>query len=140
MSIPIWVLLGFAAWTVLTLVGSVGIMRWARIFTGRAQLTDFPADEAHGTPPYRRAMRAHMNCVENLPVYGAVAVAILATGSAAPALDALALAFLGGRIAQTVVHVALSETNLTVMIRFVFFFAQIACVVAMGTIVAVTAW
>jgi uncharacterized MAPEG superfamily protein len=81
-----------------------------------------------------------MNCVENLPVYGAVAVAILATGASGPALDVLAVAFLGGRIAQTVVHVALTETNLTVMIRFVFFFAQIACVVAMGTIVAVTAW
>jgi hypothetical protein len=38
------------------------------------------------------------------------------------------------------VHVALSETNLTVMIRFVFFFAQIACVVAMGIIVAAAAW
>jgi hypothetical protein len=31
MSIPVQVLLGFAAWTLLTLFGSIGAYRWSRI-------------------------------------------------------------------------------------------------------------
>jgi hypothetical protein len=38
MTIPVWVLLGFAAWTLLTLVTTVGVYRWARILTSRAAI------------------------------------------------------------------------------------------------------
>jgi hypothetical protein len=69
MTIPVWVLLGFAAWTLLTLFTTVGVYRWARILTGRAAISERRADEVQGSEWYRRAMRAHLNCVENLPVY-----------------------------------------------------------------------
>jgi hypothetical protein len=36
MTIPLWVLLGFAAWTLLTLFTTVGVYRWTRILTGRS--------------------------------------------------------------------------------------------------------
>jgi hypothetical protein len=36
MTIPVWVLLLFAAWTVVLLSGTVGYFRWSRILTGRA--------------------------------------------------------------------------------------------------------
>jgi hypothetical protein len=39
MSIPVWVLLGFAAWTLVPLFG-VGIHRWHRILTGRASIAE----------------------------------------------------------------------------------------------------
>jgi len=126
MSIPLWVLLAFACWTLLVLMVGVGIRRWALILTGRAELTDFPADVGHGSTAYRRAVRAHANCVENLPVYGAIALTTLAAGVAGPGMDALALAFMAARVCQTLVHMALVETNTTVFIRFTFFFAQIA--------------
>jgi len=29
MTIPVWALLGFAAWTVVLLLGTVGVYRWA---------------------------------------------------------------------------------------------------------------
>ncbi|HKJ89202.1 MAG TPA: MAPEG family protein, partial [Gammaproteobacteria bacterium] len=80
MSIPVWVLLAFAGWTLLILLATVGIYRWSRILTGRATVREWRADQEQGSDWYRRAMRAHMNCVENLPVYGAIVVAILATG------------------------------------------------------------
>lgn len=48
MSIAIWMLLGFAAWTLLLLVFTVGTYRWTRILTARAQLADFPSDHVEG--------------------------------------------------------------------------------------------
>jgi hypothetical protein len=33
MNVPVLVLLGFAAWTLLTLFGSIGVYRWSRILT-----------------------------------------------------------------------------------------------------------
>jgi len=135
-NVPTLVLLGFAAWTVLVLLVGVGIVRWSQILTGRKKLNEFPADVPHGGPRYRRAMRAHANCVENLPVLGAVVVAANATGVHGGLLDGLALVYLGARMLQTVTHVALDETPGAVAVRFGFFFAQIVCVVWMGVLVA----
>lgn len=137
MSIPLWVLLAFACWTLLVLMIGVGIRRWTLILTGRAQLTDFPADTAHGSTAYRRAVRAHANCVENLPVYGAIATVAFAAQVTNPMMDTLATAFMGARICQTLIHMAIAETNTTVLIRFIFFFAQI---VAMFRMAGEVAW
>jgi MAPEG family protein len=74
-NIPVLVLLGFAGWTLLTLCISVGAYRWSLILTGRATLSEWRADIPQRSDWYRRAMRAHVNCVENLPVLGALVVA-----------------------------------------------------------------
>lgn len=136
MNVPTTVLLAFAGWTVLTLLVGVGIVRWSQILTGRKRLDEFPADVPHGSARYRRAMRAHANCVENLPVLGAVVVAIDATGLHLATLDALAVVYLAARVLQTITHVALDETPTTVGVRFAFFFTQIVCVAWMGAIAA----
>jgi len=136
MNVPTLVLLAFALWTVLTLLTGVGIVRWNQILTGRKKLNEFPADVPHGSARYRRAMRAHANCVENLPVLGAVVVAANAAGVHGSALDALALLYLAARVLQTVTHVALEESQAAVAVRFGFFFTQIVCVLWMGAIVA----
>jgi uncharacterized MAPEG superfamily protein len=134
MSVPVAVLLGFAVWTLLTLFGSVGVYRWSRILAGRAQLRDFPAEAPQGPDWYKRAMRAHANCVENLPVYGAIVVALVATGASGPALDALASVLLAARVGQTLVHVGFAQTNRVIAVRFGFFFTQAACMLAMAGI------
>ena len=125
MSLPLWILLAFAGWTLVVLMVGVGIRRWTLILTGRAQLTDFPADAAHGSTAYRRAVRAHANCVENLPVYGAIATVAFAQHVINPMMDTLAVAFMSARICQTLIHMALAETNATVFARFAFFLAQV---------------
>jgi hypothetical protein len=56
MTIPLWVLLGFAGWTLTVLMCTVGVYRWSRILTGRAKLNEFPADLPHGDDWYRRAI------------------------------------------------------------------------------------
>jgi MAPEG family len=91
MPIPVWVLLGFAAWTLLILVATVGVYRWSRILTGRTAIATWRADEQQGSEWYRRAMRAHMNCLENLPIYTAIVVALLAARVTSPILDGLAI-------------------------------------------------
>lgn len=139
-TIPVWVLFAFAGWTVLTLVGSIGIYRWSLILTGHAGLNEFPADRPHGTDWYRRAMRAHANCVENLPVYTALVIVINASDVSGSMLDYLAVGVLATRIPQTIVHIAFPETNLAVGVRFTFFFAQLLCFLGMGVVIAVSAW
>lgn len=139
MTIPVWVLLGFAAWTVLLLVGTIGLYRWSRILTGRAEIKEFRADEPHGSEWYRRAMRAHANCVENLPIYTAIVVASIATGFQSQALDTLAVVLLVARICQTTVHIAFEQTNFATSLRFMFFAIQVISMVCMGVIVAVNA-
>jgi hypothetical protein len=44
MTIPLFVLLAFAVWTLLTLFGSIGVYRWNRIRTGHASLAEWRAE------------------------------------------------------------------------------------------------
>jgi len=135
MTIPVWVLLGFAVWTMLVLMMTVGIYRWGMIFTGRAQVTDFSADGNEGSPLYRRAMRAHLNCLESLPVYGAIVVAVVVSGADGSMLDTLAVILIGARIAQTLVHVSTVQTSFIAYVRFGFFFVQLICMLSMAALV-----
>ena len=132
MSIPVLVLLGFAAWTLLTLFASVGVYRWSRIVTGRASIAEWQADVPQGSEWYRRAMRAHMNSVENLPPFTGLVVAMIATGVRSPVIDGLAIAMLAARIGQTTVHITLRPTNSSAGLRFVLFAFQAACMISIG--------
>jgi uncharacterized MAPEG superfamily protein len=78
------------------------------------------------------AVRAHANCVENLPVYGAVALCTFAARVSTPILDTLALVFIAARICQSLVHMSLAETNLTVLVRFTFFLTQLVAMLWMA--------
>jgi uncharacterized MAPEG superfamily protein len=137
MDVPVLVLLGFAGWTLLTLFGSIGVYRWSLILTGRASLAEWRADLPQGSEWYRRAMRAHMNCVENLPVYTAIVVATTARGLQSSVVDRLAVTMLAARIGQTLIHIALSPTNAASGLRFALFLMQAVCMIAMGVLVAV---
>jgi uncharacterized MAPEG superfamily protein len=139
MTTPLWVMLAFAAWTHAVLIGSIGVYRMSRVFTGRATMAEWRADGMRGDPWYQRATRAHMNCVENLPVYSAVALAAAVTGVGGAALDALALIFIAARIGQTLVHITRAQTERVVNVRFGLFSMQIACIVSMGVLVAIGA-
>jgi uncharacterized MAPEG superfamily protein len=135
MSIPVWVLLAFAVWSMLVLILTVGIYRWGLIFAGRVQVNQFRADQIEGSDRYRRAMRAHLNCLENLPIYGAIVLVIVVSGAESPTLDALALTLIGARIAQTLIHVSREQTNLLAYLRFGFFFVQLICMFWMTALV-----
>jgi len=134
---PVWMLLGFATWTALLLLFTVGIYRWSRIFSGRVLIRNFPADAVGGDEWYRRATRAHANCIENLPVFGAIAFALHVGNVASTLVDVLAVTVLVARILQSLVHVCFVHTNIVASVRFTFFFLQFVCFLwLVGIIVA----
>src|SRR5918994_5697715 len=87
---------------------------------------------------YRRAMRANMNCVENLPVFAAIVLCATATGTDSRLLDLLAGAILVARVCQTTVHLAFAPSNVAASVRFAFFFVQAICMLSMAASVAVS--
>ena len=125
MSVPVWMLLGFAAWTVLLLLATVGVYRWSQILTARVAIRNFRADQVEGAEWYKRAMRAHANCVENLPVFGAIVVALYVGNVGGALVDGIAAAILVARVMQSLVHVCFVQTNTVVSVRFGFFFVQV---------------
>jgi uncharacterized MAPEG superfamily protein len=139
MTTPVWVLLLFAAWTLLLLTGTIGYFRWSRILTGRATIREWRPDEVQGTDWYKRAMRAHANCVENLPIYTAVVIALLVTGASSPWLDLLAIILLIARIAQSTLHIGPTQTEMVACARFNCYAVQIVCMIIMGAWAAAVA-
>lgn len=139
MSIPVAALLAFAVWTIALLAFTIGVVRWGLIFTGKAELKSFPGDEPHGSPFYRRATRAHANCIENLPVFGAIVLAAEASGTHSPTLDALAVAVVAARVCQTSTHLA-SGSNTAIGIRFSFLMMQLIAFFWMSALIVMHAY
>jgi uncharacterized MAPEG superfamily protein len=139
MSLPLWMLLAFALWTLAVLAAGVGVGRWALILRGRAGPASFPGDEPHGSPAYRRATRAHANCVENLPVFAAIVLTAAVARLDPPGFGALAVAVMGARVCQTLVHMVWPVSDRTVSFRFAFFFLQLLAMTAMAVQLALAA-
>ena len=140
MTIPVWTLLGFATWTLVLLLSTVGVYRWTRILTGRVPIREFRADQIEGEDWYRRAMRAHANCIESLPVYGAIVLALHVTGVDGSWVNFLSISVLAGRVAQSLVHVCLVQTNTVAAVRFAFFLVQLVSFFSLIVIVVRHAW
>lgn len=140
MTIPIWALLGFATWTLVLLLSTVGVYRWSRILSGRVPIREFRADKVEGEDWYLRAMRAHANCIENLPVFGAIVLALYVAEVEGALVDFLAIMILATRIVQSLVHVCLVQTNRVTTMRFALFFPQILGFVVLIVMLVNHAW
>lgn len=115
-------LVGFATWT-LALLGVIGTLRAFLSVTGRRAPNSFRPDGTDVSPFAARLARAHANCIENLPIFSALALVAMATGRT-PVTDPAALVFLAARVAQSSVHL-ISTSNRAVQLRFAFFSVQI---------------
>ncbi|HCS41217.1 MAG TPA: MAPEG family protein [Pseudomonas sp.] len=136
MTIPMWMLLGFATWTLLLLMATVGVYRWVRILFSNVPIASFRSDQLEGEDWYRRGTRAHANCVENLPVFGAIVLVISALGVDGPAVSYLSMIVLVARVCQSLVHVSHVQTDAFVAVRFTFFCVQLVCFLALIVIAA----
>jgi uncharacterized MAPEG superfamily protein len=137
MTPPLSTLLGFALWTLIILMATVGVHRWSLILRGRAQIHAFPPDASSGPDWYRRATRAHLNCIENLPVYASIVVVLSQVGVDGRFVDALCCIVLVARIFQTSVHVGFEQTARVVSVRFGFFTIQL---VSMLWLIGLIGW
>jgi uncharacterized MAPEG superfamily protein len=138
MAIPIWVLLIFALWTLLTLAFSVGAYRMGNILRGKSPYDQYRFPDVDRSERHRRALRAHMNCVENLPVYAALVVVMMYTGVFTPILSILAVVLMVFRVLHTFVHVAFRQEGKITLVRFSFFAVQFVCMLWMGVYLMVT--
>lgn len=118
-------LLGFALWTLLLLMFTIGVYRWKLILGGSAAIHTFAADAPTGVDWYRRATRAHANCIENLPVYAAIIFVMSQLEVEGPLVDVLCWIVLGARLCQTTVHVGFVQTARAVSFRFSFYTFQL---------------
>jgi uncharacterized MAPEG superfamily protein len=125
MTIPQWTLLGFAAWTLLLLMATVGVYRWGNILLAKARIASFRSDQLEGAGWYQRGTRAHVNCIENLPVFGVIVYVISTIGLQGPTVDALCIAVLAARVVQSTVHVSHVQTDAFVSVRFSFYSVQL---------------
>jgi len=125
MTIPQWTLLGFAAWTLALLMATVGVYRWGLILFAKAGIASFPPEAREGAGWYQRGTRAHANCIENLPVFGAIVFLLTAIGMEGPMVNALCIATLAARIVQSCVHISHEQTNAFVAVRFTFYTVQL---------------
>lgn len=135
MTIPLMSLLGFAIWTLLLLALTVGAYRWIQVLSGRASVRQWRADRPEGPDWYLRALRAHANCIENLPVFGTVVVVAHLSGVTTPTFNGLSLMVLFARVLHSLTHVALQQTEIISIVRFGFFFAQILGMLSMAAII-----
>jgi uncharacterized MAPEG superfamily protein len=114
---------GFAAWTILLVFVVAGYRALTSSRTGKALNTSRPTApdvDALG----QRLTRAHLNCVENLPIVGAVILAAAAAGRA-DVTDGLAMPLLFARLGQSAVHIASTALPM-VPIRAALFTVQLA--------------
>lgn len=115
-------LLLFAAWSLLLMFSYVNY-RTMMVMRG-SSAASWTRGSGYEVPALvRRMENAHANCVENLPVYGAIVLAAAALGQSA-VVDATALWFLLARIGQSVVHIA-GVSHVLVLVRAVFFTVQV---------------
>jgi uncharacterized MAPEG superfamily protein len=131
MTIALYCLLAFATWTLGLLAATIGVHRWNLILRGQREIHTFRADASDGPDWYRRATRAHLNCVENLPVFAAIVVTAALAGLQSPWFDLLACVVVVARVLQTLTHVSFRESARSVSFRFSFFMVQVACMFAL---------
>ena len=117
-------LLGLVAWPLLLMFLMIN-QRGLLVLSGKMAVNDFNPDGSN-TPGElaKRLVRVHANCLENLPLQAALLLYAIASAQTA-VTEPLALALLGARLAQGVVHL-ISTRPLFVWLRFAAFFVQLA--------------
>lgn len=105
---------------VLLLVNQRGLL----VLGGRMQVNGFAPDGSNTPSGFgQRLVRAHANCLENLPMQAAVLLYAIASGQTA-LTDPLACTLLGARLFQAAMHL-ISTRPLFVWLRFAGFLVQL---------------
>jgi uncharacterized MAPEG superfamily protein len=117
------VLVGLAAWTLFLLI-LMETLRTRLILMKALAANEFKPDNSNLSPFMQRLARAHANCVESLPVFGALLIVALLTNRAG-ITNPLAPLLFAARLIQSCVHIA-SLSVPAVYIRFTAFAVQIA--------------
>ncbi len=111
----------FIGWTLALLI-VMELLRTSLVLSKRIDATKFKSGNENLSPFMQRLARAHMNCIEGLPVFGGLLLVAIATSRTA-ITDPLAAWFILARLVQSVTHL-ISTAALAVNIRFTAFSIQ----------------
>lgn len=129
---PIAALVFFAVWAML-LVTSIGLWRLSLAITGAVPKGGFTSGAPHGGDAYWRVNRAHMNAVENLPIFATVVLSGLYLQVQEPLFQTLANVVIVARVAQTLIHIS-SGAQPVVLMRFTAYLVQVVSMLVMAVI------
>lgn len=121
---PLGCLVAFALWA-LVLVGVLGLVRSGLVLVGCRRPTDFPGGVQHGGDAYWRLNRAHLNTVENLPIFGAIVLSGVLVHVSTPMFLLLPKVIVCARVVQSLVHLS-SGRSIAINLRFTAFVVQVA--------------
>lgn len=133
LSTPLTALVLYALWAMALVVG-IALWRIAMVAKDGADPTTFPAGQKHGPDQYWRLNRAHLNTVENLPIFGAIILAGALAGHSTGMFGTLAVVTVSARIVQSLLHIS-SNAPMVVNLRFASLLVQIVCQVWMAAII-----
>lgn len=126
-------LLGFTAWT-LAIIGIVLTWRVVEILRGRPANSWTRGAAIESPSLVKRAEHAHLNCMENLPIFAVIVLAAEFLGQGT-AIASAAAWVLYARIAQSTIHL-IGTAPVLVLLRAGFFAAQYALFVYLLWIIA----
>jgi uncharacterized MAPEG superfamily protein len=126
-------LIVYALWAIV-LVLALAVVRTGTVLRGRAKANSFTAGTPHGGDAYWRLNRAHLNTLENLPIFGAVVLSGWVVGMESATFNRLAVIVVAARIVQSLIHLV-SGSVTAVTFRFAAFAVQIACEIWMAVLV-----
>jgi len=115
-------LIGFTAWTLLLVFVAVN-WRFIEVLRGVPANSWGRGNEREAPALVKRMQHAHLNCLENLPVFAAIVLSAVALDKTA-VVDSLACYVLYARLAQSIVHLIGTSATL-VFIRAVFYVIQV---------------
>lgn len=133
LSTPLTALVIYALWAMALVVG-IALWRIAMVAKEGADPTTFPAGQKHGPDQYWRLNRAHLNTLENLPIFAAIVLAGSLTGHVDGMFGTLAVVTLSARIIQSLLHIS-SNAPMVVNLRFASLLVQIVCQAWMASII-----
>ncbi|MCW7491876.1 MAPEG family protein [Leptospira sp. 2 VSF19] len=116
-------LIGFALWT-LGLGVFLTSYRSVLVLIGKKKSNEFPAGIQHGTDFNWRLNRAHLNSLENLPIFLTVVYLTASFGKIDSFANQAGIVIIGARVLQSLTHLT-STGVLAVNIRFTFYMIQI---------------
>lgn len=137
MPVPLFALLLYVGWAVLLALVIV-VWRSVKVMRGESMVQDFTSGVPHGSQAYWRANRAHINTLENLPLFAAVILTAAVLKVPGTMFATLASVAIGARVVQSLVHLS-SGSGIAVNIRFTFWFIQLLCIVALLVLIVLGA-
>ena len=115
-------LVGYVAWTILLVIWII-TYRTGLFLSGKHAANGFDPSGADLSEFSARLCRAHANCYENLPAFGALVLLAIATDQTS-ITDPLARWVLVARVAQSTVHL-MSTSELAVTVRVTLYAVQL---------------